>query len=206
MSTELLVKAKAGARYGHGLFLSCFNGAKLKIFLIWISYSLSIAAIMLLPVSISLIVGEYGIGLILGVCVLSGVSIALTMALMYGYLVLSDRRKSGSKRMNELRDLLEKQINLLVDKDFITKEHRSVCEQVLFDIINECTEGEFPEFSCKDRYGDVISAEVAPISKCILLTRTGEADLDQQWIMEMEQFKEFAKGVAAIDKWLEVRE
>jgi len=67
----------------------------LKIFLIWISYSLSIAAIMLLPVSISLIVGEYGIGLILGVCVLSGVSIALTMALMYGYLVLSDRRKIG---------------------------------------------------------------------------------------------------------------
>ena len=78
-----------------------FRGAKLKIFLIWISYSLSIAAIMLLPVSISLIVGEYGIGLILGVCVLSGVSIALTMALMYGYLVLSDRRKSGSKRMTE---------------------------------------------------------------------------------------------------------
>jgi len=94
-------------------------------------------------------------------------------------------------------------INLLVDKDFIIKEHRSVCEQVLFDIINECTEKKCPVFRMEAEGGSFEAFQNSSNKIAIGISYTNVSNAVALLELDFKQFKELVVGVAAIDKWLE---
>lgn len=81
-------------------------------------------------------------------------------------------------------------------------EEGAYYESSIEEIINECTEKEFPELEVTDRDRDVLYVKKHSSDAAVIVIEPSNG-----WVnLSYQQFKTFAKGVAVINQWIDEQE